>query len=1399
MEIDTSNHSKPIYKHLFYNRLNVTLYYKRNKFHSKNCILINRICCSFYFCISFSLGLAAQPSPESFQRLNLSQFGVTEMDVNDIIQDRNGFIWMATRSGLIRNDGHELTFFRENPNDPNSISSSDIEVLTEDPAGNLWIGSSYEGLDKYDPIKNEFTHFYHDPLDSNGLSNNEIKALLIDRQGHLWIGSRAGLDILDIEDGSFIGHFRKDENAHGLSSLDINCLLEDRAGRIWIGTFGGGLYCLDNNSGLMTQFSTSSDENSRIPHNEILTLSLGREGKIWFSTGNKMLFSVDPTSLALNPFDPYQGIAGLQDSSSIWTILPNDDGTLWLGTHANGLIHFSPDLGNKLLYQSSASSSSIAGNIITSLWLDMDGDLWIGHKGPGISRLPLKGKGFDIVPVPYPNPNAPRYPAYKCITEDDDGNLWLGTWRNGLLFYNRESRKSSLFQVGAGDGLVHDLIWDILKDNKGYIWIATHDGLQRIDPKTEKFRTFKEESGLNYTSVRSLWQDTHNRLWIGTFRGLYWLDPTSEKIHFADQIPNDSSLAVVELFGDSKGYLWISLLNQGVYRMNLATGQYDHYRKRRNDPKGLTSNTIWSIVEDKKGRTWLGTAGGGLNLFVEPGVEGDAGTFKHWRMYNSNLPDENILNLSVDTTDCLWLTTDVGILSFNPSTEVFKSYELPGSIKGLNVETRPSKDGHLYIGNTEFVFRFSPDSVWHNTRAPKTFITRLLVNGKEVPIKRDDEDDQGTKGFLRYSVLFSSSIELNYRENNLTFDFAALNYIQSENNRYRFQLENYDPVITEVDANNRSIRYTNLSPGKYTFTIQGSNNHGIFGDPTSLMVTILPPWYATRWAYSLYLFLLAATYYSIFQFFANRKRQKREAKRLLELNQVKSRLYTYITHEFRTPLTLILGGVDQLRTILKEPTTTILDRIDRSGGELLRLVNQMLGLTKAEAGQLSLNPIQSDIVFFLRYLTDSFNSLAVSKNIQLSFNANLKEFSMDFDPEYLQQAVSNLLSNALKFTPSGGRVEIAVQVNNSQLLIEVIDNGRGISPQDLPHIFDKFFRATQFIENNRTLAGEGTGIGLALTQELIQLMNGSISVESELEIGSTFRIYIPVTNRAQQGTVLPQASTKYVLPPISATTNIETTITENLDLPLVVIVEDNADVRAYLKSCLTNEFRVVETIDGIDGRNKVVDLIPDLVISDVMMPGLDGFELCSELKNDSRTSHIPVILLTAKADLDARLEGLGKGADAYLAKPFVKAELLIRAKRLVELRKRLQFFYQSLLNPTLVEAVNTPEPTESAFIKEARKIVIKNLDNTQFAVPDLARGLARGKSQLNRKMQNLIGMSPVEFIRNIRLGVACNLLRDQQLTIAEVAYKCGFSDPRYFSRIFKQAYGLTPSDYRRQN
>ncbi|MCI0693346.1 ATP-binding protein [candidate division KSB1 bacterium] len=945
----------------------------------------------------------------------------------------------------------------------------------------------------------------------------------------------------------------------------------------------------------------------------------------------------------------------------------------------------------------------------------------------------------------------------------------------------------------------------------------------------EKFIHFQHDPdnplSLSQNWVTTLLVDRRGDLWVGTLEaGLNRLNHDQATFtHFKHDIADTSSLShnyVTIIFEDVLGELWIGTEGGGLSHWQRQTGKFRNYQHRPSDPNSLSDNRVYVIYEmpgDSAHHLWVSTAAG-LNQF-------DRRTKRFRRFTREHgLPSDFVIGIQSDNHENLWLTTNEGLARFNPHLarnpmdKIFKLSELgldriePGAFF-------KNHNGEFLVGGRYGYVRFHPDSIKENRHVPPIVLTNFIVANQEYA--------------LDSSLAVKKNILLTYDQNFFSIEFAALDFTAPAKNQYAYMFEGFNRDWI-YSGNRRLADFTNVPPGTYTFRVKGSNNDGMWNEEgTSLRITITPPWWRTRWAYAFYIIVFTILLYGWRRFELNRvkirnelRMQKLEAQKLQEIDEMKSRFFANISHEFRTPLTLILGPVEQIRAgEFKGNVQEAYGMILRNGRRLLRLINQLLDLAKLEAGRMSLQARPENIISFLKGLALSFASAAERKRITLTFSSLEEKLIAYIDRDKLEKIVSNLLSNALKFTPEGGSVTVAVgSGSRTQVLptatatasanfieISVTDTGSGIPAKLLDKIFDRFYQ----VDASHTREHEGTGIGLALTKELVELHHGEILVQSEVGRGTTFNVRLPLgkTHLQPEEVVETVTSDQFSVSSEQFTSlenralNIEdqasniqqpaTSKEQQADETIVLVVEDNRDVRTYIRQYLEPTFKVIEAVDGIDGVQKALEIIPDLIISDVMMPKRDGNELCRILKTDEKTSHVPIIMLTAKADSESKVYGLEIGADDYLIKPFDDKELLARVQNLIKLRRQLRerFSREMVLKPSAIAIT----PMDETFLQRVQSAVEKHLDEEEFSVEILAAEVGMSRAQLHRKLRALIDQSANQLIRSMRLQRAVELLRQNAGTIAEVAYMVGFGSQAYFTKCFHEQFGCSPKEYVKNN
>lgn len=1283
-----------------------------------------------------------------------------------LMEDRSGYLWFCTGGGLARYDGASLKLYKADINDFNSLSSSYTLWMTEGKDGKLWI-STKRGLNVFDPIVREFHSFFNDESNLTTITNNRPLQLTTDDDGFIWIGfdDAAGLNRLDPTSGKSKRFYVRRGRSGSLQGRVLGEILADRD-RIYLGTTAGLEY-YDKKNGKFHFLPLLNKAKDTIYYT-VRTICKTRDGKIWMNMPGDGLRVYDPATQSVTA---YQLPAGGLQVPSITDIAEGKDGRLWL-SNANSLWSLTPNRGALQRHQTKMIGREDREAGYGKLYVDRYGMLWMNGQYfdprrnlfqhhqmlSGKDQKPYfvegAGKINDstlIVIIKDENNQFVFYeyslktrvaskivfPPASSLAESGFSPSDLN-WRRIRLnqevyFYNLVTRKLCPFIIKK-KGRPPPYTMGTAFDRQGNFWMSTWgDGLIRVR--------------------KDVWQQGHDT--ITTFD--HWL-PGGPR----PTIPTDQLL---DLTVDSRNQVWFGCSTGGLVRIDANTDEFYYYDFEKG-ANTVSDTYIFDIIEGNDGNIWISTNSGGLNKYnVET---------QQFTIYNEQrgMLDEDLYFLATDRDGHLWMNTTSGITHFNPKTEQFTHYNQLDGVLAWQTTGGVSHPANwlIWSGNEGFILA-QLDSLKNRP----TYTSDLRIGDIRV-------FDQGTKNLqsLAPKQWQENTLSLSYRENALEIRFAVLDFRNTIKHRYQYALtQGGEPNWIDLGRENQ-VSLNQLSPGTYHLHLKGRNSDYIWTElPEPLTIIIHPPFWQTTWAYLFYALLLGTVIYYFYSITLKRQLAQQEANQVKEMDGLKSRFYTNITHEFRTPLTVILGANEQ------EDNPKARDLIRRNGQKLLQLINQLLDLSRLDTGLLQPNYQEIEIVAFTRYIGESFQSLADRKYIQLTIYSEIDELWMGMDEEKFRQIISNLLSNAVKFSPENGKIILHLALADQQLVIKIKDNGPGISKTELPHIFDRFYQA----DHPANQQGKGTGIGLALVNELVELLEGEITVNSVLGIGTTFEVRIPTCHTAAQplenfepiiadGSILEPADVPEVM--------------QSKELPQLLIIEDNPDVLHYIQSLLEQQYALHFAKDGAEGVQKALDQIPDIIISDVMMPGKTGFEVVEILKEDERTSHIPIILLTAKATQRDRIQGLRHGADAYLLKPFDQEELFVRLNKLIELRRRLQEKYKGF-QPKDRETTNPDE----RFLQKLHQIVQQYLGDAEFNVERLSQAAGMSHTQLYRKLKALTDKTPTQFMTSIRLEAAKNLLRNSDLNISEIAYEVGFSSPNYFTRVFSNEFGKSPNKFRR--
>lgn len=1364
--------------------------------------------------VSISLKSYAQTQKPKFEHLTIEQ-GLSHNFVMYMMQDRKGYLWFGTGNGLDKYDGYRFTNYKFDPHDSTSVPKNQVFMMWEDNEGMIWVGTS-EGTCRFDPRAGKFTRL--EKSADNPHAFKYAQSFNEDAEGNLWVGgSFAGeLRQIDRKTGKFsatnyAAMLRPLSDSSPKNTNNLHVTFQDKQGTLWVGSPSGlhRVKLTPQGGGKPSKVSFThyrhdpSDLNT-LGGNRVTGIYEDHRGILWIMTLEGVLNAFDPKSGKFTRFEP-DPKNPLQIFGLLSTGITEDlEGNLWIGTF-NGLYKLDKERKVFTSYIHDATDpGSIINNAIFSLLVDKSGILWVATMG-GVDKLDPHKKPFGLYRHDPSNPHSLSHNSVAAIGEDKKGVVWVGTRGGGLNALDKRTGAFTHYRHDPKDGgsLRSDTASAILEDRDGNLWIGNGEALSLFDRNKKTFI----HHPLNHpflhnpaaSPIYTIYEDRQGIFWLGTDNGIISFDrKTGKTISYPydpnkpDRISDYWALAILE---DSKGNLWIGPGSQALTRFDRKTGKFTHYKHDSRKPGSISSNTIPAIYEDSKGNLWFGTGEGGLCRFDYATETFTTYTEKH------GLAGNAVFSILEDNAGNLWLGTNNGLSKFSPAKQTFTNYDADDGLQSklftaIYTEAAASKgkDGTLYFGGINGFNAFNPADIHPNRYVPPVIITQFKLFDKTIPGKGEAKD-----------------IELDYDQNFFSFEFAALNYTNSHKNQYAYQLEGVDKEWI-YSGSRRLASYTDIGPGTYVFRVKGSNNDGIWNEQgTSVQIIIHPPFWRTWWAYTLYgLLFIAAVLLARREIVrrewlkANLKIKQVESDRLRELDTMKSHFFTNISHEFRTPLSLIQGTVEKLeKKDHCSPDGQDYQLISRNADRLLQLINQLLDLSKLEAGKLNLHPQKGEITGFFKALAESFDVLFEKEQITYYCQFPAEPLWVHFDPDKLEKIFTNLLSNALKFTPAGGEVTLSVEeieryISQSIVKVTLQDSGIGIPSAQLTQIFDRFHQ----IDASNTRSYEGTGIGLALVKELVELHGGRITVNSAENKGTTFQISLPLALATEKESIASIETAMQKEFPVSELFQPDIAppvLTSNLaksQAAQVLVVEDHADLRNFISSQLSDQYNVLQAENGLKAYELALDTVPDIIISDLMMPGMDGGSLCQKLKADERTSHVPIILLTAKADWESKLQGLETGADDYLTKPFKMEELKVRVKNLLESRMKLRerFSKQINLNPQEITVTSTDE----RFLQRALSILETNMANAEFDVEAFSKEIGLSRTHLHRKLTALTGQAPNEFIRTVRLKRAASLLQQHQGNNSEIAYAVGFSTLNYFTKCFKDFYGVTPSEYTRK-
>lgn len=1346
-------------------------------------------------------------SPQ-FQHIT-SDDGISQSEIYTFLEDSQGFMWFGTVDGLNRYDGYDVHVFHTDKDSPNSISNNTIRCLAEDEFGRIWIGTD-DGLCVYD-ARLETIHQIH--LSNFNESRLTVNSLLIDK-GHLYLGTSFGLLVMDVSANTLdqidegVSRIKAESNQ---SKLQIVASKLGKDGIVWI-TTSSSLYLLDPKE---QKLNLALDLEETLP--DIRNLEEDGFGNLWIVCHDFGFARYDPTNKDIKYFKRSLSSPSIL-SDKISSVTVDRIGNLWIGTHDKGLLFLEKEFLNdnnpnfQSLEHDPYSDRSLSSNLVYSLYVSKSNLLWIGTIGSGINIYDPDRKPFNYFNLHNPSDDESYNTNFiRAVYGDRDDNIWIGTHNNGLFFFDRKNAKKidkkglgteSVFHINdAGDGKTFvctgegiNLIqhadgkmrilsslklgpsFYVTKIEGGYFWVATLDGVKKCSLSNgqmilEKSYNTASDPALSFNNCRVIYFNKEdNNLFIGTEGG---------------------GLNVMHLNDD------MVPLRTNIYQMN-------------DSGNSISNNYVRSIDKGSDSDFWIGTYEGLNRMVINANGEASFSTVTT----KEGLPSNTIQSIAKDENGDLWIGTNNGLCKFDPLNESFTQYSLNDGIQSNEFSEHTifrTANNEIIIGGINGINTFYPEQILTKDMQPNTTLTDFYLFNKSTAIGTESVD--GEVSPLLQSISLTDSIFLEPNQNSIGFDFSAMIYNAPEKVQYAYMLEGFDKEWVVVDADNRRANYTNLGFGEYSFQVKAGNNEGLWEEtPKTVFVKIKTPWYMTIWAFLLYgLIGLGAiiffTNYSILKYTTKEKLvlENLHNKKVRELEEQRTQFFINISHDLRTPLTLISSPLD---IVLKgggiQPAAKkLLNLMQRNVTKLKDMTEQLLDISKVEAGNLAPKLQNLDIVSFVKSEASLFENAFDDKGIDLVIESDQECMELGFDTDMISKVMFNMLSNALKHTPDG-KVRILIceisgqsivndniDKSNNFIKISIEDSGNGIEEADLRKVFDRFYQGK---EQNK----KGYGIGLSHCKDLIAAHKGYVDVESEKGVGSTFNIYLPniKTKDVFEEGNLPVTLNESIEPVLAGTIGEEVQddpVIASTEMK-ILLVEDNPDLREFIARELGKTYQIIEAEDGEIGLEMAKEHFPNLIVSDVMMPNMDGMEFCKEVKSNIKTSHIPVILLTAKVDKETKYQGLEIGADDYISKPFEMEHLLLRIRNLIKNRERMRklFRVDTNLEPSKVTVTSIDEE----FLSTLMAAIEKGIPESNFAISNLEQEMGMSHSSFYNKIKSITGHSAKELVFNMRMKRAKQILEDtSNIRVSEVAYLVGFSDPKYFSKCFKEYHGGTPSKF----
>ncbi len=1322
--------------------------------------------------------LYLQASLINFERIGAAE-GLSQISVMSIYQDEIGQIWFGTRLGLNKYDGNEIEVIQLQDMSERSFSYNVVNKIVGDDNGTLYLQCDYNKLLTFNLRNNELTRI------------DTVCHAIAKGNLHVFLASEG--KIYKSKQGEQAFEFFFDTK---ISSL-INVLYEDRAGNIYIGA-ANGLYILDKRLHLRQLLF---DEN-------VVSIFEDKRQNIWIGTFENGLFQMNNERVTKYY---HEKTTPALSSKIIREIIEDNDGNIWIASFL-GLNKLNPTTDEiEYIPGNTQRANDLSHSSVYSLLKDNQGTIWIGTYYGGVNYFNPETTVFNYYYPENKNDNTINFPFVGNFAEDSDGIIWICTEGGGLNKYNPVSKKFTYYTSDMPNSVTHNnlkAIWYNKKNNS--LYIGTHgNGLDIFNLTTQEFRNInlKKAPVLKNNSVVSIEFIGNDSLLIVTKESKVVLNTLTEEIEILELRDNHGAKIETPKFRflyDSKGHLWFDS-DKGIVQYNLKTKEAKFYNliSSNSHAKIINQPIVNMMFESRNGNIYFATHGAGL-MSINPQTE----KISRYTLEENDLLSNYIFNIEETSDGQMILLSNKGLnfydVSNNKSRHFDKEHGFPIEMGNMDCGLFVSSRNEIFAGSINGMVSLMESDIRENQKEFRIYFSEIILNeGKVLPSEENP--------ILQENLIFTDQIKLKHKQNNFSIRYATTNYIKSERRSFEYKLEGFDQDWTVSLI--PSIRYTNLKPGKYTLRVREKGGNSEFVDEAKLNILIKPPYYATIYACLFYVIALLSILWGILKFNMTRvalrtslEYEKREKEQIIELNQSKLQFFTNISHEFRTPLTLIVGQIDSILS-LENVSGKLKDKLlsaQRNANQLRKLINELLDFRKQEFGNLKINVSQQDIVRFTKDVFQLFEDNATQRGMTYQFVAPSSAVNLWFDTQQMNKVLLNLLSNAFKYANDNGTIILTIENQAKHVVISVKDTGIGIPEKDLDKIFERYYQA----DNQKSVIGNvfSTGVGLALTKNIVEQHHGTISVQNNQDIGTTFKVMLLKGNQHFSENQIVYNTDETDLSENKMTDKvqgiIEKIVEESKDTlgieSTILIVEDNEDMLQFLTEIFEPIYHVDSAMNGKEALDIIKVNLPDIILSDVMMPIMDGVELCEKLKNNFETSHIPIVMLTADSSEEQKLKGLKIGADDFITKPFDVEILIRRCNNLVLNRKRIKerFLHEEMSAKPLIKGGNK---TELEFINKATSIIQKHMANTDFNVGVLAEEMAMGKSKLYSDVKEFTDMTPNDFIQTIRLKEAAKLLKEQaDLNISDIAYRVGFSTPRYFSQLFKGYFGLTPVNYRKQ-